>query len=183
MSIFFKKIPVTIIFALLLIIGGYVKNHRAENEHTYFSCICSCFSCSFFEIVFDAYQKNNNVIINSVAPNPEMGIRSLREKIVDFTTTNELPDKVFFPEFEQNIIAFPICKDKANRLSWILVHKNQAYNGRSFEKYKQLKHLLKYIYSIENKRTITILGYKKLPDEVIHEAICKIDLLEWRNER
>ncbi|GHV30414.1 hypothetical protein FACS1894177_02950 [Bacteroidia bacterium] len=183
MSIFFKKFQIAIIFVLLLTTGGCVKNHLSGNERIYFSGIGSGFSRSFFEIAIDAYRKSNDVIINDVVSNPEMGIRSLREKIVDFAFTCELPNEAFFPGFEKNIIALPVCKDKTDRLSWILVYKNQAYNGRSFEKHTQLKHFLRYIYSPENQRIITVLGYKVLPDEIIREVLRKIDLMEWKNER
>jgi ABC-type phosphate transport system substrate-binding protein len=183
MSSFSKKFPIVIIFILVLTTGGCIKNHPPESKRIYFSGICSGFSRSFFDIVFHTYQKNNNVIINGVTSNPETGIRSLREKIIDFTSTDELPDEVSFPGFNQNIIALPVYKDQTTRCLWMLVYKNQAYNGRSFEKYTQLKHFLKYIYSPENQRIINILGFENLPDELIGESLRKIDLMEWRDER
>jgi ABC-type phosphate transport system substrate-binding protein len=183
MNVLLKKFSITIVFVWLLTTGGCVRNHQPENERVYLSGICSGFSKSFFEIAFNTYQKNNKVIINGVASNPEMSIRSLRGKIIDFASVDELPDEAFFPGFGKNIIALPVCKDKTDRLSWILVYKNQAYNGRSFEKYTQLKYFLKYIYSTENQKIITVLGYEKLPDEVIRETLHKIDLMEWKDER
>jgi ABC-type phosphate transport system substrate-binding protein len=163
--------------------GGCADNHRQENERIYLSGIGSGFSRSFFEIVVDTYRKNNNAIINGVSSDSEMGVRSLREKIIDFVFTDELPDEASFPGFEENIIALPVCKEKTNRLSWVLVYKNQAYDGRSFEKYRQLKQFLKYIYSSENQRIITVLGYVRLPDEIVCEVLTKIDSMEWKDER
>ncbi|MDR2622651.1 MAG: hypothetical protein LBC48_08770 [Dysgonamonadaceae bacterium] len=183
MNVLSEKFPAAIIFVWLLMTSGCVNNHRQENEPIYLSGIGSGFSRSFFEIVIDTYRKNNDVVINGVSSNSEMGVRSLRKKIIDFAFTDELPDETSFPGFEKNIIALPVCKDKTNRFSWVLVYKNQAYNGRSYEKQMQLKLFLKYIYSSENQRIITVLGYVKLPDEVVREALRKIDSMEWNDER
>jgi ABC-type phosphate transport system substrate-binding protein len=183
MSISFRKFTRVVIFVLMFTTGGCIKNHPSKSECVYFSGICSGFSLSFFDIVINTYQKSNNVIINFVASNPKMGIRSLRERIIDFTSTDELPDEVFFPGFNENIIALPVYKDQTARLLWILVYKNQACNGKNFEEYTQLKCFLKYIYSPENQKIITVLGFEKLPDELIGETLRKIDLMEWKDER
>jgi hypothetical protein len=178
-----QKFSIVIIVVLALITGGCIKNHPPKSKRIFLSGICAGGSQSFFEIVFHTYQKHNDVIINSVTSNPEIGIRSLRERIIDFTTTDELPGEARFPGFNQNIIALPVYKDQTNRCLWMLVYKNQAYNGRNFAMYTQLKRFLKDIYAPENQRIISILGFEKLPDALIGETLRKIDLMEWKDER
>ena len=90
----------------------------------------------------------------------------------------ELPDDmlVSLVDSEQKG-AYPICS-----FSWLVVYKNQAYNGRSLQRCEEIKLFFNYVLSPEAQGLASKLSYSPLPPEIVVKARRLINSIEW-NER
>lgn len=76
-----------------------------------------------------------------------------------------------------NPAAYPI-----STFTWIIVYKNQNYNGRTQEDAKALKELLSYIISSKAQSTAEKTHYAQLPESVSAKAKAIVESINFENQ-